>query len=119
MFDADDLTGEPVGAVSANYRHKTRRFNLNFAARRTLRLTEPQTTLRCVKELLEKGHASPMDMAIVYAGLGEKDEALAWLQKGCEERSGPWVFLKVEPLYETLRSDPRFRELLQRVGLAS
>jgi TolB-like protein/Tfp pilus assembly protein PilF len=91
---------------------------LGHAYAKAGRLDEARATLEQVRGLAEKGHASSLDVAIVYAGLGEKDEALAWLQKGCEERSGPWVFLKVEPLYESLRADPRFRELLRRVGLA-
>jgi TolB-like protein/Tfp pilus assembly protein PilF len=91
---------------------------LGHAYAKAGRLDEARSTLDRVRGLSEQGHASPLDVAIVYAGLGEKDEALTWLQKGCKERSGPWVFLKVESLYESLRSDPRFQELLLRVGLA-
>jgi TolB-like protein/Tfp pilus assembly protein PilF len=90
---------------------------LGHAYAKAGKLDEARATLERVRELSEKGHASPLDVAIVYAGMGEKDEALTWLQKGCAERSGPWVFLKVEPLYESLRSDPRFRELLGRLSL--
>jgi tetratricopeptide (TPR) repeat protein len=91
---------------------------LGHAYAKAGRLDEARATLEQVTDLSKKGHASPLDVAIVYAGLGDKNEALAWLQKGCEERSGPWVFLRVEPLYESLRADPEFLELLQRVGLA-
>ncbi len=55
-------------------------------------------------------------VAAVLAGLGEKDEAMVWLEKANEERD-PWLTsLKVEPMYDSLRSDPRFVDLMYRVG---
>lgn len=57
-------------------------------------------------------------IGLIHTGLGEKDRGLEWLQKAYEERY-PWlVHLKVEPRLDPLRSDPRFRDLLRRVGLA-
>jgi hypothetical protein len=50
------------------------------------------------------------------AGLG--DHAFAWLEKGCEERSTPLYFLKVDPIWDPLRSDPRFNHLLRHIGLS-
>jgi len=61
--------------------------------------------------------ASPM-VARVHLGLGEMDQALEWLEKGCEERSYWMTFLKVDPVWDPLRNDPRFRTLLEKkVGL--
>jgi tetratricopeptide (TPR) repeat protein len=57
------------------------------------------------------------DIAIVYAGLGKKDRAFEWLTKSCEERIWGISNLKVEPELDSLRSDPRFQDLLRRVGL--
>jgi TolB-like protein/tetratricopeptide (TPR) repeat protein len=62
--------------------------------------------------------ASPM-IARVYLGLGEINEALQWLGKGFEERSYWMIFLKMDPVYDTIRGDTRFKELLKRVGLDS
>jgi eukaryotic-like serine/threonine-protein kinase len=59
----------------------------------------------------------PQSIAIVYTGLGEKDEAFAWLNKAYDERTPFALFLKPSPYYDPLRSDPRFAELLRRVGL--
>jgi TolB-like protein/Flp pilus assembly protein TadD len=62
--------------------------------------------------------ASPM-IARIYLGLGEFETALDWLQKGLEERSYWMVFLKEDPVYDSIRTHPGFGELLKLVGLAS
>ncbi len=58
------------------------------------------------------------DLALLHARLGEKDEALAWLEKAFPHRPFELLFLKVAPEWDDLRGDPRFRGLLGRVGLA-
>ncbi len=59
----------------------------------------------------------PYYVAVTYVGLGETDQAFAWLQKAYEENY-PWlIFLKVEPRLDPLRSDPRFQDLVRRIGL--
>jgi TolB-like protein/DNA-binding winged helix-turn-helix (wHTH) protein/Flp pilus assembly protein TadD len=70
--------------------------------------------------LLKSSHryASPYGIALVYNGLGERDEALAWLERAYAQRHQGMVFLKVEPKWNNLRSDPRFQDLLRRVGLS-
>ena len=63
-----------------------------------------------------KIYLAPYHFAIVYAGLGETDVVFEYLEKGYEERS-PWMtWLKVEPKFDSLRSDPRYTRLLRRVG---
>ena len=52
-----------------------------------------------------------------YAGLGDKDEAFAWLERAYTERRGRLASLLVEPMLEPLRTDPRFSDLVRRVGL--
>jgi serine/threonine protein kinase/tetratricopeptide (TPR) repeat protein len=59
----------------------------------------------------------PGDVAGVYAMLGEKDEAFAWLERAYEEGHDIVHNLKVEPQFDSIRSDPRYRDLLSRVGL--
>jgi tetratricopeptide (TPR) repeat protein len=61
--------------------------------------------------------ASPM-IARIHLGLGEIDEAFEWLRKGIEERSYWIVFLKMDPVYDEIRSDPRFQDLLRTVRIA-
>ena len=52
-----------------------------------------------------------------YTGMGNKDQAFVWLEKAFAERSNYLAYLKVFPLLDPLRSDPRFAKLVQRVGL--
>lgn len=56
-------------------------------------------------------------IALVYAGLGDKDRAFQWLEHAYRDRSGSVRYLKVEPRLDPLRSDRRFEDLMQRVGL--
>jgi len=57
------------------------------------------------------------EVALVYAGLGEKDEAFAWLEKSLEAHDKGLAYLKIDPCLDPLRSDPRFDRLVRRVGL--
>lgn len=59
------------------------------------------------------------NIALIYHGLGERDNALLWLERGLAERDARMAFLKVEPKWNNLRSDPRFQDLLRRVGLTN
>jgi len=54
---------------------------------------------------------------VAYAGTGNNDEWLTWLEKACDERSNVLADLKVDPMYDPLRNEPRFHRLLRRVGL--
>ena len=58
-----------------------------------------------------------LQVGVVYGGLGEKDEAFAWLDKAYEERSEDSVLLKAHPIFDPLRSDPHFDDLIRRTGL--
>jgi len=55
------------------------------------------------------------EIALVYIGLDEKDQAMAWLERAYAERFNPGVLLR--PAFDPLRSDPRFQDLLRRIGL--
>jgi Tfp pilus assembly protein PilF len=69
-------------------------------------------------KLAQQSYLPPYPLAIVYAGLGEKDEAFAWLEKAYAEREAWMTYLNVYPVFDPLRSDARFAESLRRVGLA-
>jgi hypothetical protein len=63
------------------------------------------------------GVISPADLGISYAVIGEKERALAWLQKAYRQHDPPLAQVKVEPGLDVLRSDPRYIDLLTKVGL--
>ncbi len=69
------------------------------------------------QRLAKQRYVSPYNFAIIYTGLGDKDQAFAWLAKAIEERTLIIFHLKSRPLFEPLRSDPRYRELLRRMNL--
>jgi TolB-like protein len=67
--------------------------------------------------LSAKRYVSAYDMALVHLGLGETDRVMEWLEKAFKERSSWMVWLKAEPVFDNLRSDPRFQRIVQDVGL--
>ena len=82
------------------------------------RKAEAQKVLDQLRERSKQKYVPAWTVADIYLGLGEKDQALTWLDKAYEERVQWLIWLKVEPLFDGLRSDPRFADLLRRVGLA-
>ena len=76
--------------------------------------------LRAIEQLKERRareHIDPVLIAYIYVALGDKEQAFAWLEKGYEERSGLMCWIEIEPKFDSLRSEPRFAELLRRMGL--
>ena len=65
----------------------------------------------------QRQYVSPFDFAIVYAALGEEDEAFGWLEKAYDDRSNRLAFMGVDPALDSLRSHPRFEGLLRRMAL--
>jgi hypothetical protein len=70
-----------------------------------------------LKGLSKERYVPAFSFAVIYLGLGEKDQAFAWLEKAYEDRSSLILFLKGDPIWDPLRSDPRFADLLRRIGL--
>jgi TolB-like protein/DNA-binding winged helix-turn-helix (wHTH) protein/Tfp pilus assembly protein PilF len=63
----------------------------------------------------QPGHSNAAEIAMMYASLGDVDQAMKWLEKGYEERFNPGVLLR--PGFDSLRSEPRFQDLMHRIGL--
>jgi TolB-like protein/DNA-binding winged helix-turn-helix (wHTH) protein/Tfp pilus assembly protein PilF len=80
------------------------------------RTPEAKKLLALLMEQSKKQYVSPFYVAIVYAGLGENEQALDWLEKAYKDRSNAIVFAKVDPQLDTLRSSPRFQSLLHRLA---
>ncbi len=80
---------------------------------------EAQSVLDKLQKQTERHYVAPITQALIHAGLGDKTQALDWLDKACQERD-PWLLQYIgDPLYfDKLRSDSRFTSLLQRISLA-
>ncbi len=92
------------------------RSDLAVAYARTGRVTEARVIL---KEILNTDEYVPAPLiAQIYANLGESDAAFKWLEKGIDEGARGVIFLKINPLYDPQRNDPRFSGLLTRLNLA-
>lgn len=78
---------------------------------------EALAVLNQLTALASRNYVSPYDVAMIYVGVQHNDEAFTWLQKAVEQRSLWLGYLNVEPQLDPMRCDPRFRELLSRIGL--
>jgi hypothetical protein len=58
---------------------------------------------------------TPYGVALIHAGLGERQQALAWLERALDDRAHWLVWLKLDPRFDPLRADPGFAELLRRI----
>ena len=90
--------------------------SLGYALGRSGKQAEARSLLDGLLKLSTERHVSAHNVALIYNGLGERDEALAWLERAFEQRDPRMVFLKVEPKWNNLHSDPRFQDLLRHVG---
>lgn len=70
-----------------------------------------------MKELTKHRYVPAYAFAIAYEGLGDKEEALNWLERSDEDRAWDIIHMKVEPFFDSLRNEPRFTKLVERVGL--
>ncbi len=89
---------------------------LGYALAKTGKQAEARALLAELLKSSSERYVSPYNLALIYNGLGERDEALKWLERGYEQRDQRMVFLKVEPKWNNLRGDPRFQDLMRRVG---
>jgi len=65
----------------------------------------------------KSGYVSPFYFAGIYSTLGEQDRAFEWLEKAYQVRDDQLAWVKVEPVFDSVRSDPRYADLLRRIGL--
>jgi len=70
-----------------------------------------------LKELAKQRYVAPFDVAVVYVGLADKDHTFEWLQKALEDRSHWIIWLKNDPRFDSIRSDPRYGDVMRRMGL--
>lgn len=100
---AGDFTAEPYATTGYVYG-------------RMGRVADARKVIADLQDKAKKGYVAPTDLAKIYIGLGDKDQAFAWLEKGYQQRDFWMTFLKGEPTFDPLRSDPRFQDLVHRIG---
>ena len=105
-----------AGEISGPSNTHPMRF-LGYALAKSGREAEARALLEGMSKSSAERYVSAYNLALIYHGLGERDEALRWLERGYSQRDQMIVFLKVEPKWDGLRGDPRFQDLVRRVGL--
>ena len=73
--------------------------------------------LRSLDARAKREDVHPMDFSLLYAALGQRDEAFRWLRRAYEERSFLLIWINVVSWYDGVRDDPRFAELVRDIGL--
>jgi tetratricopeptide (TPR) repeat protein len=76
-----------------------------------------ESSLEGLKEVSKQRYVSPYNIAQIHARLQEKDQALAWLDQAFSERDSQLTYVKVDPAFDGIRSDPHFQQLLQRLAM--
>jgi tetratricopeptide (TPR) repeat protein len=90
---------------------------LGYAYGRAGQRLEAQQVLDDLQQLSRTRYVSPMLGALIAVGLGEHERAFAWLEQAYADRAQMLSELKAEPVFDPLRGDPRFADLMRRVGL--
>jgi serine/threonine protein kinase/Tfp pilus assembly protein PilF len=112
-----EATAEFQKAVELSGRAGTYLSNLGYCYAVTGRRAEALVILRELEEKYTKRESSGQFLAGVYAGLGDKDQAFAWLERDFQQRSGQLATIAWRLHFEDLRSDTRYADLLRRMGL--
>jgi TolB-like protein/DNA-binding winged helix-turn-helix (wHTH) protein/tetratricopeptide (TPR) repeat protein len=110
-----DAISELQKAMQLSENNATCVANMARAYAASGRTAEATKLLNDLKSRLAGGSPFASELATVYTALGDKTQAMAWLEKGYEDRFNPGVLLR--PAFDPLRSDPRFKALVQRIGL--
>lgn len=92
---------------------------LGYCYARSGRGEEARRTLADLEGLRAKSYAQPTALAVVCAGLGEKERALDWLDRAYEERCGYLSFVRYDPVWDSLRDEPRYHTLVRKMNLSS
>ncbi len=105
---------EKAGEISGNSQSEAYRA---YALARWEKQTEARAVLDELLKRSNEQYVPPYIFAVVYNGLGKSDKALDYLEKGFTEKDVRMVFLKVEPMWNNLRNEPRFIDLMKRMKL--
>jgi serine/threonine-protein kinase len=113
----DEALGEFLTAVEHSRGHSRSMAALGYAYAALGRRDDANEVLSDLRELSKKKRVSPYAMAELFVSLGETDHAFAWLDKALAAHEAWLVYINVEPWLDPVRADPRFRELVAKLGL--
>jgi len=113
----DEAVDEGYQAVRKSNGNSAMQAALGYALGRAGRIEEARAQLQKINQGSDRTEIAASRLALVHVGLGEDELALDLLAQACEQRSRFVVLLKIWPVFEPLRSHPRFQDLLGRVGL--
>jgi TolB-like protein/DNA-binding winged helix-turn-helix (wHTH) protein/Flp pilus assembly protein TadD len=111
----DEAVAELQKAVQLSGGSPTSIANLARAYVASNKTSEAEKLLNDLKARSNPGGSLAAEIAAIYAALGDRDQAMNWLEKGFKERFNPGVLLR--PGFDPFRSDPRFKDLQRRIGL--
>jgi serine/threonine-protein kinase len=100
-----DLSGDSVDLAALGYAYAV-------AGQRN----EAEEVLHQLEELVTQRYVSPVDLAMLHVGLDNNEQAIEYLEKAYEEHADRMSWIKVNPVFDPLRSDPRFQAILQRMN---
>jgi len=122
VYAQKSMFTESIQSVQRAVELERSALNLAYLALVYARAGQKDEAFKILEELLsarEIEQAGPYDIAMIHTALGDIDEAFKWLEKSYQEHSGWPFFIKVEPMADPLRSDPRYGPFLRRMGLDS
>ena len=115
MFDEAVAEFQKVARLSNDSDYASPLIAYTYAVSR--REDKAREIIRNLVKLSQSRYVPPDDIAVIYSGLGDKDRAFEGLNKAYDERSAQLVYLKTNPLFYPLRDDPRYADLVRRIGL--
>jgi TolB-like protein/DNA-binding winged helix-turn-helix (wHTH) protein/Flp pilus assembly protein TadD len=111
----DDAIAEFQKAIALSGHSGAFDSNLAYAYAVSGRKEEATRILKDLEARQDQNPSAAANVALIYVGLGDRDQAMSWLDKAYEARFNPSILLR--PAFDTLRPDPRFQDLLRRIGL--
>ncbi|HEY8187461.1 MAG TPA: protein kinase [Pyrinomonadaceae bacterium] len=117
IYERKGMYEEALSELSKTNAGEYRRAIFGWVYASSGKKSEAQKIIEELKAQSRNEYISPYLIAMIYARLGDKDQTLQWLEKAYESRDNWMVWIKVDPGLDILRSDPRFIDLLHRIGL--
>jgi serine/threonine-protein kinase len=112
------LQGQATQALATFQKVDLEAYRLQGIAMAEYTLKVPQESQRALDQLIAKSaQEAAYQIAEVFAWRGENDLAFAWLERAFQQRDGGLAYVKVAPMFERLRGDPRFKALIKKMNL--